>query len=145
MIPKNIPKNWQTWIWFAVIGITLSYCTAEGCEDCDQPTIVITSFTYTPQTVFVGDTVTFFVEVNGSAQTGIDYMWAAGNGSRTLNIRKILDGELDNDYFKNDDQLDWFKTTIPTNRWIASDTALVRVSIRDLSGGRSELITPTTK
>jgi hypothetical protein len=145
MIPKNIPKNWQTWIWFAVIGITLSYCTAEGCEDCDQPTIVITSFTYTPQTVFVGDTVTFFVEVNGSAQTGIDYMWAAGNGSRTLNIGKILDGELDNDYFKNDDQLDWFKTTIPTNRWIASDTALVRVSIRDLSGGRSELITPTTK
>jgi hypothetical protein len=72
-------------------------------------------------------------------------MWAAGNGSRTLNIGKILDGELDNDYFKNDDQLDWFKTTIPTNRWIASDTALVRVSIRDLSGGRSELITPTTK
>jgi hypothetical protein len=146
MKPKNIPKHWQTWLWFAAIGITLSYCTAEGCEDCDQPTIVITSFTYTPQTVFVGDTVTFFVKVNGIAQTGLDYMWVAQDGSLTKNIGTFIDGVLDNEFNKNSDQLDWYKTTVPTNRWIASDTAIVGLAIKDRSvTPRGTTITPINK
>ena len=146
MKPKRIPKNWQTWIWFAVIGLTLSYCTAEGCEDCDtEPSVEITSFTYTPQTVFIGDTVTFFVKVNGIAQTGLDYMWAADDGSLTKNIGTFIDGVLDNDFNKNYDQLDWYKTTVPTNRWIATDTARVRLAIKDRGTPRGTTITPLNK
>jgi hypothetical protein len=146
MKPKHIPKHWQTFIWFAVIGITLSYCTAEGCEDCDtEPSVVITSFTYTPQTVFVGDTVTFFVEVNDTTINGLDYMWAADDGSFTVNVGKILDGVLDNEFNKNSDQLDWYKTTVPTNRWIATDTAIVTLAIKDRGLPRGTTINPINK
>jgi len=130
MNPKYIPKNWQTWIWFAIIALTLSYCTAEGCEDCEEPLPTeILSFTYTPNPVFVGDTVTFKVQIQDSLATGFEYYWSAGKGDYSENIGKILDGSKDSSKPGLNYGLDWYRTTNPTNRWVASGDALIAVVI----------------
>jgi len=143
MKPKNIPKNWQTWIWFAVIGLTLSYCTAEGCEDCEEPLPTeILSFTYTPNPVFVGDTVTFKVQIKDSLETCFEYYWASGYLS---NIGTFINGEIDNSKSGLDPlapNLNWYKTTQPTNRWVAIEKS--RIVIIIFNESRSERQTGTS-
>lgn len=138
MKPKPIPKQWQTFLWFAVLVLTLSYCTAEGCEDCEEPLPTeILSFTYTPNPVFVGDTVTFKVQIKDSLETGFEYYWSAGKGDYSENIGKILDGIKDSSRPELNKSLNWYRTTTPSNRWIATDDAMINVIIYNAS--RSKL------
>ena len=132
MKPKRIPKNWQTWIWFAVIGLTLSYCTAEGCEDCEEPLPTeILSFTYTPNPVFVGDTVTFKVQIQDSLATGFEYYWYATDGGNINNIGKFLKGTRNLELFGSDDKRNVYKTLINDNDWIVKDSAMIVVIIKN--------------
>jgi hypothetical protein len=132
MKPKLIPKNWQTWLWFAVLGLTLSYCTAEGCEDCEEPLPTeILSFTYMPNPVFVGDTVTFNVQIKDSLETGFEYYWYATDGGNIINIGNFLNGTIDRELFGPDDKRNVYKTIDPINKWIASDSARIAIVIEN--------------
>ena len=145
MKPKRIPKNWQTWIWFAVIGLTLSYCTAEGCEDCEEalPTEIL-SFTYTPNPVFVGDTVTFKVQIKDSLETGFEYYWDATDGGIINNIGQFLEGTITTESLGTNDKRNVYKTLVPANRWVAIDSAIVSIVIKNNNRSKIETGTSTS-